>query len=37
MYGFPWVGGTAVVIDPGSPSNSGAVIRRQLVDYILFY
>ena len=38
MYDFPWVGGIAVVVDPGSPSSSGAVIRKQLVvSCILLY
>ena len=38
MYGFLYVGGMAVAVDPGSPYSSGAVIRKQLiVGCILFY
>ena len=38
MYGFPYIGGMAVAVDPCSPSSNGAVIRKQLVvSYILLY
>ena len=38
MCGFPLVRGMAVVADPGPPSSSEAVIRKQIVvGFILLY
>ena len=36
---WPYLGrGMAVVVDPGSPSNNGAVIRKQLaVECVLLH